>query len=72
LYPLLKENVTSKAVVEIAKLYASYAADEEPLKEEDVIIDFSRIHSGRGNENPMNFVMFYGKYERNGSFSNES
>lgn len=61
---LFREKVTSKHIVEEVKRRA--VSDPLPpnfpeLKESDVIVDFSTMHYGMKEENPLKYVKFYSK-----------
>ncbi|KAF8994577.1 hypothetical protein BDQ17DRAFT_1251557 [Cyathus striatus] len=64
-----KQNITAKRIVEEAnKLPVTPPVDGddvEPLTEEDVIVDFSTMHYGMKEKNPLEFVSFYSKRNPN-------
>ncbi|KAF9446805.1 HD-domain/PDEase-like protein [Macrolepiota fuliginosa MF-IS2] len=61
---LFKENVTGKKIVEEVKRLATRDSPSETLpdlEDDDVIVDFSTMHYGMGEENPLKYVKFYSK-----------
>jgi len=59
---VLKEYITPALIVEAAKsLPDSSSVDISELEAQDVIVDFSTMHYGMKDKNPLDFVKFYSK-----------
>ncbi|TFK24225.1 HD-domain/PDEase-like protein [Coprinopsis marcescibilis] len=56
-----KQLVTKEAIFEKAKLICHNAANSESLSVDDIIVDFSMMHHGMKEKNPMDKVRFYSK-----------
>lgn len=68
---LFRANVTSEKIVDEVKRRA--LSDPLPeglpeLEEDDVIVDFSTMHYGMKEENPLKYVKFYSKRNPTSAF----
>lgn len=76
----VQENVTRERIVAACKALPSSVMDTDPgnvtpvdvdvdaLTEDDVIVDFSLMHYGMKEKNPLDFVKFYSKRNPNGGY----
>ncbi|KIJ12895.1 hypothetical protein PAXINDRAFT_82056 [Paxillus involutus ATCC 200175] len=61
---MVKENITPEKIVEVAKSGVLEGVDEElvmQLAPKHVAVNWSMLHYGRGEKNPLDEVAFYGK-----------
>ncbi|KAG8929229.1 hypothetical protein FRC02_005824 [Tulasnella sp. 418] len=59
----LRKRLIPCRVEEKATSSSDVAPDEHPLSEEEVIIDFSVLHFGMKDKDPLQLVQFYGKHK---------
>jgi len=61
LQALFHEHITSKAIVDAANALNPAWKGSDTLEEDDVKVDFSVMHYGMKEKNPLDFVRFYSK-----------
>jgi hypothetical protein len=66
---LFKEHITPKAIVDATNARNPAWEGSQALQENDVRVDFSTMHYGMKERNPLDFVRFYSKRSLNGKLS---